>query len=697
MRYFLLFFITGFTFAQQTHYVDFKSVVASVSPSVLTKTVEGYVNYKFQVLKTIDTIKIDAISMEFSSVKINNKEVAFKNSGKQLQLFEGFKNGDNQLTFEYKAKPKQTLYFTGQDENLQIWTQGQGKYTSHWFPSFDDVNEKLVFSLNIIFDKNYEVISNGILNHKERTKGDQLSFNGNGVDKYWNYSMAKPMSSYLLMLAIGKFDKTIQKSNSGVALEMYYRPEDAIRFETTYRHSKAIFDFFEKEIGVPYPWEIYKQVPVRDFLYGGMENTSATVFSQDYVVDSIAFNDRNYINVNAHELAHQWFGDLITAKSGKDHWLQEGFATYYALLAEKHLFGDDHFNWKLYEMAERLQQESKTDLIPILNEKASSLTFYQKGAWALHVLHEAVGKKNFDKAVKNYLKKYAFQNVTTDDFLAEINKVSDFDTTTFRKIWLEQSGFEVNEAIILLKKNRFMSDYFEMLSLQEMPFLQKKETLGKVLKSDAYYPIKQEVVFQMKAAPFEEKKELLELALQTKDIHVRQAVASSMDTIPLLFYKSYHGLLDDNSYITKEIVLNTLWSQFPEQQTELLQKTRAYIGFNDKNLRVLWLSLALITKDFEPQEKVKYYQELLDYTSPKYESQLRQNALTNLLFIDPNDTNPLQALVGALTHHKWQFTKFGRDRIRALLKKEKYRTFYTELLPKLPEDQQVQLAKLLKE
>ncbi|MGK4568097.1 M1 family metallopeptidase [Flavobacterium sp. 3HN19-14] len=361
-------------------------------------------------------------------------------------MYGKFIPGKNKLTLKYIAKPKQTLYFTGSEatNNLEIWTQGQGKYTSYWFPSFDDVNEKMTFGLSVTFDRNYAVISNGMLVDKTE----------NGSEITWRYQMKNQMSSYLLMMAIGKYDKKEEKSTSGIPLEMYLQSEEKSKFEPTYRYSKQIFDFLEKEIGIAYPWEIYRQIPVHDFLYGGMENTTSTIFAQDYVVDSVGFNDRNYINVNAHELAHQWFGDLVTAKSGKHHWLQEGFATYYALLAQNEVFGEDRFYWEMYQNAEQIQQASASDTIPILNEKASSLSFYEKGAWALHVLREGVGKENFRKAVKNYLEKYQFNNVDTDEFLAEINKVSNYDTDTFRKKWLESSTFEVAEAIALLKKIR---------------------------------------------------------------------------------------------------------------------------------------------------------------------------------------------------------------------------------------------------
>jgi aminopeptidase N len=686
VRYLLL-LLTSFCFAQPTKSVDFKTCDASVTVDFNERKVTGKCHYTLDVISAIDTIKLDAVNMVFANVMINGKAVKSKTTPTNLQLFEGYKKGKNTVVFDYSAKPKQTMYFFGTPENKQIWTQGQGKNTSHWLPSFNDMNEKVTFSLTIENGRNEEVISNGILKSKKEQ--------GNAVS--WNYEMEKPMSSYLVMLAIGKFGKITEKSGSGIPLEYYFSAEDAAKAEPTYRNSKKIFDFLESEIGVKYPWEIYKQIPVKDFLYAGMENTSATIFSQDFVVDEIGHNDKDYLNVSAHELAHQWFGDMITAKSEKHHWLQEGFATYYALLAEREIYGEDYFNWKLYEIAEELQQAAKTDTIPILNEKASSLTYYKKGAWALHILRNAVGADNFRKAVKKYLEKYAFKNVDTDEFLAEIRKVSGYDVDGFKKRWLEKSGFEVTEALSLLKDSKLMPQYFEMAEMAKIPFAEKQGKFMEVLKSDVYYPVKLEVLYQLENIAFEEKQALLKTALQSNDLKVRQAVAQTIGKFPESFYSDYAALLDDKSYITKEIALAALWKLFPEKRSELLNKTKSNSGFNDKNLRIQWLTMALLEKNFEPSEKVKFYDELTDYASPKYESSIRQNALGNLIFIGPNDKNAMRLLVNPLVHHKWQFSKFAREKIRELIKYIAPRNFYEKLLPELPENEQAQLKRLLAE
>lgn len=681
MRYILLLF-SILTFSQQTKYVDFLTCTASLYPNFEEKSISGSVTYEFKVKQIIDTIKIDAKNIVFYEVMINGKLVKFKNSGKTLDLFEGFSKGKNKLTFQYNAIPKQTLYFIGQDENRQIWTQGQGKYTSHWLPSFDDVNEKLIFSIKINYNKKYQVISNGVLKNPLY----KTAFN-----RIWEYEMQKPMSSYLVMLAIGNFVKQEVKSKSGTPLEFYIDKNDYLKFEPTYRYSKQIFDYLEQEIGLKYPWKIYRQIPVRDFLYAGMENTTSTIFSQDFVVDSIGFNDKNYINVNAHELAHHWFGDLITAQSSKHHWLQEGFATYYALLAEKEIFGDDYFYNELYDYALQLRNAAKTDTIPVMNENASSLSFYKKGACALHTLREDIGAKNFQKAVKKYLKKYQYKNVNTDEFLAEIKMIAkDFDVEKFKSKWLETSGFDMVLAEKYLIKNKSVAAYIQLTK-------EKKdiENYKAILESETYFPVKQYIFYKLGNTTFENKKKLIEIGMK-QNVYVRQAIAETVNEIPVEFKSQYETFLDDDSYKTKEIALINLCNSFPNQANEYLEKLKNLQGNNDKSLRITWLKIALnLNKNTEYKEL--YFNELLNFTSSNNESLVKQNALEVLLELYPENEQVICALFQATIHHKWQFTKFAREKIRTLLKQPDFRNHVENLVKTVDENMANLYLKFLQE
>ncbi|KOP38943.1 aminopeptidase [Flavobacterium sp. WLB] len=686
MKY-IFFFITTFIFAQQTKYVDFKSVSGQLNIVDSQKIIYGQVDYNFDVLQPIDTIKIDAKNMQFTNVQIDGKDVKFINTNKELQIINNFQKGNNHLTFSYNVKPKQALYFVDiENDDIQIWTQGQGRYTSNWFPSFDDVNEKVIFNLGITYKKEYQVVSNGVL--KSKTEKDNLV--------HWQYQMENPMSSYLLMLSIGKYDKKQFISKSKIPLEYYIENKDASRFEPTYRYSKRIFDFLEKEIGVKYPWKVFRQIPVRDFLYGGMENTTTTLFTTRYVVDDIGFIDRNYTNVDAHELAHHWFGDLITAESSTHHWLQEGFATYYALLAERNIFGDDYFYAKLYDTAQQIKFASRTDTIPVLNGKASSLTFYEKGAWALFVLHESIGDKAFKKAIKSYLNKYAFKNVNTENFFDEIKKVSDFDLVQFQKTWLESTAFDTPTANALLSKNNAIKVRLEVDKLKKTPLKEKIEFFTKTMDSDIHHSVKEAIISQLQTEKYEDKKELLLKALHQNNVPLRQTLAETLSKIPEDFRTEYETLLDDKSYQTQEVALFYLWNNFPSHRKEYLDKSKNWIGFNDYNLRTLWLSLALSTQDYSsnPEELIN---ELVSFSTTKYEATTRQNALEKLIAFKFINDEVLTNLVNATTHHMWQFSKFGRDSIRILLKNSEMRASFNRILPNLNPDEQFQLNRLLKE
>ena len=691
MKYIYILLIPLFSFSQQTTKVDFKKAFADITIDSKEKRVSGKMTYEFVVNQPIDTIKIDAVNMGFCTLFINGKAVEYNVTKKELQLFEGFKKGKNKLYFEFSANPKQTMYFTGIGQGQQIWTQGQGKYTSHWLPSFDDVNEKVIFNMKVTYNAGFEVVSNGNL-----VKDDSTS-----DYKIVHFEMQKPMSSYLVMIAIGDFLHKTETSQSGIPLENYYKPIDEDKYQFTYKESKTIFDFLEKEIGVKYPWKVYRQVPVEDFLYAGMENTSATIFSQDYVVDESGFNDRNYLNVNAHELAHQWFGDLVTAKSGKHHWLQEGFATYYALLAERKVFGDDYFYNQLFSYANRLKVAAKTDTIPVMNEKASSLSFYQKGAWALHFMRESIGEKKFRKAVKNYVNKYQYKNAETDDFLAEIRKVSDFDTENFKKVWLEDYKYPANDINFLLTKNGFMRDLLKLQYERKKKLEDKYNLLKVILASDSYSALKVEAVYQIRNEPFDKVSELYDFAMKSNDIAVRKFVAQSIEKIPESFKSEFETLLNDKSYETNQAAFITLWKNFPEEQAKYLEIAKNWEGRNDKELRILYLSSCILYSDAHENDQkasilaLKALSELIQYTSPSYESSIRLNAFEGLLSNYTDNKEVLKNLVNATTHHKWQFTKYARDKIRELIKDEKIYAQFETLLPNLTIEEENQLKRLL--
>ncbi|SFD06001.1 M1 family metallopeptidase [Algibacter pectinivorans] len=660
---FLLCCCANLFYAQQTDYVDFTEVkaVLAFSQMKVDSTVFNSYQIKFEVLKQTDSVYLDAINMKFSNVSLNKSKVKFKNDGKKLIIYHGFKASKTYtLNFLFFTSPKKAMYFIdwnnedavtssysdtfrNSPEKKQIWTQGQGKYTSHWLPSIDDMNDKIEFDISCVAPKGYEVISNGKMVSKRETPTYNL----------WEFDMEKPMSSYLVALVIGKYSKNVEYSKSGIPLEMYYYPEDSLKFEPTYRYTKQMFDFLEAEIGVPYPWQNYKQVPVKDFLYAGMENTSATIFADSFVIDSIAFADKNYVNVNAHELAHQWFGDLVTETSGTHHWLQEGFATYYALLAERDIFGEHYYYWQLYEYAqELLNQDRAGGSTSLLDPKSSSTTFYKKGAWVLHLLRERVGEKAFKAAVKNYLKKYAFKNVETENFITEVEKVSGEDLTDFVKLWLKNKVFNYDEVLNSLKKSAYMQEY--LMVDCEVYTSKCSDYLTSGISDEAKIKVISQIPNQIRKEDFK------------NSLKVRQAIARNVSKIPLQLKTEYESLLNDESYVTIETALFNLWQNFPQERQKYFEKTKDIQGFSDKNVRMLWLALQLVSPDFEDKNKREYFNALTRYTSPQYGFEVRQNAFQYLHQIQACKDVCKKHLKQATKHHNWRFQKFAK----ALIEKE---------------------------
>lgn len=653
-----------FSYSQQTEIVDFKKIKADLSLDFYNESVDGELVVDFSILKETSSIFLDAKNLVTYSATLKGKELPLVAENGKLILNHDFKSGkDYSVVLKFISTPDRAMYFVNNQGSEQVWTQGQGKYTSNWLPSIDDMNDKIEFDLSISAPSEKTVIANGKLINK--TTKDRITT--------WQFDMLDPMASYLVAIAAGDYKKETISSTSGVPIELYYYLKDSAKVSSTYLYTQQIFDYLESEIRVPYAWQNYKQIPVKDFLYAGMENTSATIFSDDFMVDERGFIDRNYVNVNAHELAHQWFGDLVTEVSGTHHWLHEGFATFYALLAEREIFGEDHYYWQLYESAEQLKalsDQGKGE--KLLNPKASSLTFYQKGAWALHILREKIGEENFRKAVQEYLNAHKFKNVETQDFIASAEKTSGQDLSEFVKDWLEQSAFQATEALESLKKSDFIQEYLMVNSWRKVSFDQKKDQLMDAVTLPNDY-IGQEVVYQLASEPTSKSWPIYKQAFASNNVLVRQAIAVSLEEIPAELKLDFEKLLEDESYLTIELALLKLWMNFPQDRAKYLEKTRGLTGFSNKNIETLWLALAMATDGFDRSSWQQYYDRLESYTAPQYSLNIRENAFQYFYQLQLFDAQSLGNLVQGSLHANWRFAQSCRQILDMLIKDENWK------------------------
>jgi aminopeptidase N len=423
------------------HTVDFKHMKLDVSFEPAQGLVKGKVTHTFSpLLPKVDSIWLDAPQILIKEVTLNGKIAKYRTTDKGLYIYAqpalAWDSKDS-LSVTYEAHPRKGLYFIGwaDSQNLsrkQIWSQGQGIDNRNWIPMYDEMNDKMTTELLVTFDKDYKVLSNGAkLSEKENKDGT----------KTWHYRMSNPHSPYLIMLGIGKYDIRETKSKSQVPMHLYYYPEWKDRVETTYKYAEEMIDFYEKEIGVKYGWEGYSQIPVQDYMFGAMENTTATVYGDFYFVDKRSFLDRPYVGVNAHELAHQWFGDLVTARSDAHHWLQESFATYYNEMFEREVFGQDYFDWARREASNKSLDESLKNKLPIAHSEAGSVRHYPKGAFVLNMLkYVCGGREAYNRAIKNYLEKHNYGNVDSHDLLISFEETLGLSLDWFWEEWVLKGG-----------------------------------------------------------------------------------------------------------------------------------------------------------------------------------------------------------------------------------------------------------------
>jgi aminopeptidase N len=403
------------------------------------------------------TLTLDANLLAIKRVTVDGRETSITHDGSALTLtFDPplAMNEPAEIVTTYEVHdPPRGLFWTPENpawpgRASQIHSQGQPETNSSWFPCHDFPNDKLTTELIVTAPQGYEVSSNGRLASRETTILNHTNILGEtSLAPYdvWHWVQSKPHVNYLVTLVIGKFD-VVDVGTPALAMPVYApvgRGNDA---RATYVRTGPMVEHFGKLLSEPYPWDRYAQLIVWNFAAGGMENTSATTLYDTAIISANELDDHDLDGLISHELAHQWFGDLMTCNTWEHIWLNEGWATYMT-----HLWWEERDGTDAYTSAVRstfdgviAADQGALPETPGMSSKIYSdpwETFrrsanpYGKGAAILHMLRTKMGDAPFFAGVASYIDEHKFKTVDTGDFRKSMEKSSGESLQQFFTQW----------------------------------------------------------------------------------------------------------------------------------------------------------------------------------------------------------------------------------------------------------------------
>ncbi len=379
---------------------------------------EGRIKGKAVIKFEGENLLLHARHFQINKVKIEGNEANYSYDGEKI-IIEG---KGKEAEIEYEAKPVLGLVFKKLKDYIEVATTGEVDQARNWIPILDDPRIKTTTEFYITVRKPYIALSNGKLESVEN--------NGETVTFHW--VMDKPHSPYLNSLAVGVFSKE-EDEWEGIKIENYL-PKGYEDYFWNLKAVKKAMEFFSSYTGFKYPYCRYAQI-VLFSMNGGMEYITSTHLTWRTLHDKIAEKVYSSENLIAHELAHQWFGDLITTKDWPNIWLNEGFASYFEALYIEHEKGKEEFLYNLYNKWKGYQEEKEKYTRPIVcryykwGDELFDRHTYNKGALFLHKLRNFIGDENFRKGIKEYLERFKYSSVDTEDFRKVIEEVSGKDLT----------------------------------------------------------------------------------------------------------------------------------------------------------------------------------------------------------------------------------------------------------------------------
>jgi aminopeptidase N len=421
--------------------VDVLHIDLRLAPDLERKRLDAVCTTTVRAIEDgVARLVLDAVDLDVRSVhRDDGREVPFRSTSEKLELtLEPPLRPGEELVFavDYVVEsPQRGIYFI-EHEPRHVWTQCQDSDARYWFPCFDYPAEKQTTSATIVVPNGTFALGNGAL--VSRTQGQS--------DTVYRYEQHVPHATYLVTLVAGPFSE-IEQPHDRVPIWYYTLPRREADGERAFGNTPRMVDVFERTIGVPYPYERYSQIAVADFIFGGMENTTATTQTDRVLHDERAHLDYSADYLVSHELAHQWFGDLVTCRDWSQAWLNEGFATYFEAVWLEADKGWDEYLYDVYGVVQRyLEEDSERYRRPIVCNmfrdpiELFDRHLYEKGAAVLHMLRGELGWERMKRSLRRYVSTNAQKNVETIDLIRAIEVETGRNTRRFFEQWVERGG-----------------------------------------------------------------------------------------------------------------------------------------------------------------------------------------------------------------------------------------------------------------
>tara|TARA_B100000749_G_scaffold280896_1_gene280637 strand:+ start:2188 stop:4914 length:2727 start_codon:yes stop_codon:yes gene_type:complete len=461
-------------------------------------TFSGKTTLTFDFIPVGDFLRVDLMTLDLTSVEMDGEPVAYKADGGAVYIpVSSIPPGTHRLTIAYSKTYSKTgsglyRFEDPKDGRIYLYTDLEPFDANQVFPCFDQPDIKAKYTMTVDAPRNWKVIT-----HSHHTKLKNIS----RTHRRWTFPTSEKFSTYIWSLHAGPYYKWTDRAGD-IELGLYARQSLAkhVRPKHWFSDTKAGFKFFTEYFDYPYPYgKKYDQILAPDFNAGAMENVAAVTFSEWFVAkgpksERLRFSLRNVI---LHEMAHMWFGNLVTMKWWDDLWLNESFATYMANLAAYDITQNIK-HWRSFDSRQKFRTYVKDQLrtthpiqADIPDTQAASANFdaitYGKGASFLKMLVFYIGEEQFKQGMREYFKLHAERNTVLQDFVNALSKSTGQDLAPWFKTWLETSGLNnIVAEWTCSPENKIDGFNIKQTAPKENPVLRRQKTrIGLYQKVDS--------------------------------------------------------------------------------------------------------------------------------------------------------------------------------------------------------------------